>query len=688
MKKLYSILFMLTAMFTLTWTACTDEIEYVPAGPVEGIGAYFPPTVVTNYELEGTSGSITLNVMRTDSVGAVEAALTTTFTEGGENVFTVPSTVSFADGASTSSMTINYDKLVRGTTYNITLTFAEGTPYGNSSITLTLLYPDEVVYTWKEVSTNAILKESTFSFIGMSDVETTGITVEKANEGNVYRFRVPFDNEYFYDTFGGNVYDPEPAPEEFPWIVIDGETYKDEDGKPLYYIAPVAVGFSFSLEGQSVYIDTDDKTTQNFGSVACNLSTANGPIGPNDTDYPLGTYDEAKNMINLGTLFIYVEGAGYQMIDSKEKELYLALDPALLETDYDRDYTWVDVPEAAGYFTSEIADASWVQAVQVAETDSTFYRLPYLYAGGEKSHLYFHLDVEDDYKVTVPSGQHWTGLTSFGQQVWVEGVANESSYDVENDKLTLALNLYFADEEGTKTFELGQFTETFLWGQPSEFVEADITDYVGNWLVTFESPEQRGTSPVTISQADATTLKVQGLSLMDPATYDDAMYLDYDATNGQIAFSAQQVASIESYMAFVAPYSSATGNVYLGPEEYLIGGLTRNGNLKFTDAPTNQGTFDAMVYLITPDGSSLNYMTNYWNYLEWEPYTETASTKSMMKFEAPKTFKPTLKQGFTPRRTYKTELNIQPKPVEKRSAIGSKSVVLNNNLPISNLTRR
>ena len=186
----------------------------------------------------------------------------------------------------------------------------------------------------------------------------------------------------------------------------------------------------------------------------------------------------------------------------------------------------------------------------------------------------------------------------------------------------------------------------------------------------------------------ATTLKVQGLSLMDPATYDDAMYLDYDATNGQVAFSAQQVASIESYMAFVAPYSSATGNVYLGPEEYLIGGLTRNGNLKFTDAPTNQGTFDAMVYLITPDGSSLNYMTNYWNYLEWEPYTETASTKSMMKFEAPKTFKPTLKQGFTPRRTYKTELNIQPKPVEKRSAIGSKSVVLNNNLPISNLTRR
>ncbi len=689
MKKLYSILFILAAMFTLTWTACTDEIEYVPAGPVEGIGAYFPPTVVTNYELEGTSGSITLNVMRTDSVGAVEAALTTTFTEGGENVFTVPSTVSFADGASTSSMTINYDELVRGTTYNITLTFAEGTPYGNSSITLTLLYPDEVVYTWKEVSTNAILKESTFSFIGMSDVETTGIKVEKANEGNVYRFRVPFDNEYFYDTFGGNVYDPEPAPEEFPWIVVDGETYKDEEGKPLYYIAPVALGFSFRLEGQNVYIDTDDKTTQNFGSVACNLSTANGPIGPNDSDYPLGTYDEAKKMINLGTLFIYVEGAGYQMIDSKEKEIYLALDPALLETDYDRDYTWVDVPEAAGYFTSEIASgASWVQAVQVAEQDSTFYRLPYLYAGGEKNHLYFHLDVEDDYKVTVPSGQHWTGLTSFGQQVWVEGVTNESSYDVENDKLTLALNLYFADEEGTKTFELGQFTETFLWGQPSEFVEADITDYVGNWVVPFDNGNGAQSILVNITQEGDAALKVQGLSGTDPASYDDTMYLDYDAANGQVVFSFQQVADVPTeegfYMGVVAPYDYTTN--MLGRES-LIGGLTRSGILKFTDAPTNEGTYNSMIYLMT-DGQGFGMLTGYWNYLEWEPYTDTASTKSLMKFEAPKTFKPTLKQGFTPRRTYKTELNIQPKPVEKRSAVGSKSVVLNNNLPTFNLTRR
>ena len=118
------------------------------------------------------------------------------------------------------------------------------------------------------------------------------------------------------------------------------------------------------------------------------------------------------------------------------------------------------------------------------------------------------------------------------------------------------------------------------------------------------------------------------------------------------------------YMAFVSPFDYTTN--MLGMEGF-IGGLTSNGVLKFTDAPTNEGTYNSMVYLVTPDGSSFNFLTGYWNYLEWEPYTETASTKPMLQFEAPKTFKPTLKQGkptlkqgMTPRRTYRTELNIQP----------------------------
>ena len=156
---------------------------------------------------------------------------------------------------------------------------------------------------------------------------------------------------------------------------------------------------------------------------------------------------------------------------------------------------------------------------------------------------------------------------------------------------------------------------------------------------------------------------------MDPAEFDDTMYLDYDPASGQVSFFFQQMAStvmIEDvpYMAFVSPFDYTTN--MLGMEGF-IGGLTSNGVLKFTDAPTNEGTYNSMVYLVSPDGSSFNFLTGYWNYLEWEPYTETASTKPMLQFEAPKTFKPTLKQGFTPRRTYKPELKLQPQPAQPKA---------------------
>ena len=646
-------------VLVLGFSACTDDVDYAPVGPVEGEGVYFSPNAQTAYTLDGTSGSITLDVMRTYSEGATDASLSATFTpEEGQGLFNIPASISFADGSTTSSVTISFDNLVQGTNYGLTLTFDEGTPYAQSSISLSFLYPEEISYdnyTWTVISEEAILTESIFHMISMSNIQSIGITVEKANEAEVYRFQSPFNNAYFAGTFGGNVFKDD---SNLPYIYIDGVTYSNDSDNPVYYIAPTALGFSFTVEGNSVYIDSEDTTTKSFGSVFGNIE------GVSITDYPLGSFGQVP----------------------AEGTTTLSLDPSLLEPDYDRDYTWVNVPEAAGLFTSEVLSQNWVQAVEVAEEDPTFYRMPNLYSPAEKMHIYFHFD-KGTGVIEILDAQP-TGMTTFGNPVYLESIPSQTSYDAETDVLSLGIRLYIADENGRKIANLMDATETFLWGKTSEFMEADITDYVGNWVVPFEGPDGATQILATITQEDAATLKVQGLSGVDPAEYDDTMYLDYNADNGQISFSFQQVADVDPYMAFVAVYNSATGYVNLGPDEYLVGGLTSNGTLKLTDAPTNQGTWDSMIYLITPDGQQIGTLTDYWNYLEWEPYTETASTKSMMKFEAPKTFKPTLKQGLTPRRTYKTELNIQPKPVEKRSAIGSKSVVLNNNLPTFNLTRR
>ena len=658
MKKIYYLQFIFAGLLAWVASSCDPEAEdYTAAGLVEGEGAYFAPGNTTSYQTDQPSGSFTVNVMRANSELEGTVNVNAQYSEGAADVMNVPASVNFAAGESVQSFTVSYDNLTEGVNYSVTLSVGEETPYtSTASQTFTVLY-SLVREEWVVVSENAVLTDNLFSGFGVTNLTITDIVVEKEANSNQYRFRSPYDNSYFETVYGMPIF---PADFEAPYIVLDGETYADAG----YYIAPTALGFVM-INGVGPEVNP---TWNCFGSVAGNLQTSAGPIEPGDPSYPLGSFDAAKQMFDFGTCYFNIEdeGAPYYLTATGFE---LWLNPSLMETDYDRDFTWVDVPEAAGLFTSGMAGQSWVQAVQVAEEDPTFYRFPNLYASGEKTHLYFYLDMENDYSVNIPSGQNWTGLTSFGQTVWVEGVNNGSSFDPETGTLTLALNLYLADADGVKAYDLGQFTETFLWGKTSEFAEADITDYVGNWLVTFDSSQGGGQSLVSITQEDDVTLKVQGLSLMDPAEFDDTMYLDYDPASGQVSFFFQQMAStvmIEDvpYMAFVSPFDYTTN--MLGMEGF-IGGLTSNGVLKFTDAPTNEGTYNSMVYLVTPDGSSFSFLTGYWNYLEWEPYTETASTKPMLQFEAPKTFKPTLKQGMTPRRTYKPELKLQPQPAQQKA---------------------
>lgn len=653
MRKINALLLALMGFVALTWTSCTDTVDYTPAGGVEGAGVYFPTSVRTSYEFEeeeALSGSITLAVMRTDSVGALDAALTTTFSEGGESVFTVPSTVSFADGKNTSSLTIDYKNLVQGTTYNVTLTFAEGTPYSNSTLTLTVLWPEEVVYEWEKVSENAIFTDNLFSMYGATPYEITGLTVEKAKGYEMYRLVSPYNNEYMESMWGEpNLF---PSDFEYPYIIIDGETYGDNG----YYIAPTALGFMMT-DGVGVSYDTSWNT---FGSIAGNLSTSAGPIEPDSEDYPLGTYDSKKKLFDLGAVYHNLSGYGYYILTAGS--LTLALDPALLETDYDRDYTWNDVPEATGFFTSELTGESWMQAVQQSEEDATFYRMPNLYSDAEKAHFYFHVDFEAG-TVTIPRGQD-TGLTTFGNKVYLEGTPNRSSYDPQTGTLTLGLTFYLADEDGKNIADLQEVTETFLWGQ-SEFDQlqkgTDIADYVGNWVVSLTDGTNGGELPVSITQKDATTLAVQGLTAGMMGDYDDTMLLSYDETNGWVRFDLQQVASFSGYSVLVAAYNSETGDF---SDEGLIGGLDKAGNLKFLNDESNQGKYDAMVYLAT-DGQSMMYLTGYWNNLLWAPYSTSAQQASFNRTSALSFQK--VEQGFVPRRTYKTELNIQPKPRTNKS---------------------
>lgn len=646
MKKLNTYLLALMGVFALTWSACTDSYDYDPAPGINGEGIYFPSSVKTSIILDGTEGSFTLDVQRTKSEGAAEAAVMAEFSEGGAGVFSVPAKISFADGKAETTLTVNYSNLVRGTDYKVALAFSDGTPYGNSSLTFSVLYPAEVVEEWITVSKEAVLIDNMFSAFNVKNFMISGITVEKEKNTNKYRFSSPYTTQYFTAIGGGIAF---PADYKYPYIIFDGEAYKDK-APGQYYIPQTALGFKM-VNGAGPSLDD---TWNTFGSVAGNLSTSAGPIEPGTTAYPMVTYDSNTKMFNLGKVYHNIGEYGFFMPDG----MLLYLDPTLMAPDFDRDYTWNDIKDAAGYFTSEIADESWTQAVQQAKEDPTFYRFTSLYA--KDVHIYFNYDA-DKRILTMPKMQP-TGLTTFGNKIYVDAVPGKCTVD-EDKKLTFVLSFYLTNEEGNKTAELMQSTETFLWGKgPLDKLEKGkkIGDYVGTWLAPLTNGKNGGNLPVTVTKADETTLLVQGLSLLDD--YDDTMKLGYDAETGYLNFQFQQVASIQGNYGFVAPFNSVEENVDTSGSETLIGGITKEGILTFINDPSNSGTYDAMVYIVSPDGKQLGFMTGYWNGLEWGTANQKTSYSSLRVINFANGLKRVDTQ-LTPRRTYKTELNLKATPI-------------------------
>lgn len=647
MKNLNTYLLALMGVFALTWSACTDSYDYDPAPGVDGEGVYFPSSVQTSITLDDTEGNFTLKVQRTKSVGVGESELTAEFNEGGASVFSVPAKVSFADGETETTLTVGYNNLVRGTTYDLKLSFVDGTPYASSSLTFKVLYPAEIVEEWEVVSTEAVLIDNILNPWGIKDFAISGITVEKEKHSDKYRFSSPYTNEYFAAIGGGIEF---PADHEYPYIILDGETYK-EKAPDQYYIPKTAFGFKM-VNGAGLTLDA---TWNSFGSVAGNLSTSSGPIEPGNATYPMAKYEANTKMFNLGSVYHNVEEYGFYM----PVGMVLYLDPTLMSPDYDRDYTWETVNDATGYFTSEIAGESWTQVVQQAEEDPTFYRFTSLYA--QDVHIYFNYDAAKG-TLTMPKMQP-TGLTTYGNKIYVDAVPGKCTVNVDRD-FTFVLSFYLVDADGKKTAELMQSTETFLWGRGplDQLVKGKkIEDYVGTWSVPLTDGQEGGKMPVSITKADKTTLLVQGLSIVKD--YDDTMALEYDSETGFLIFEFQQVASINGYYGFVSPFNSETMEFGTKAGESLIGGLSKDGILTFLNNPANAGTYDSMVYVKSPDGKQLGFMTGYWNYLEWTPVTPAASFGSLNNVSFNTGFK-VVKQGNTPRRTYKTELNLKSSPVQ------------------------
>lgn len=302
MNKIFNKLFWVMAVCGLTMTACSDDIDWNPGDAADGQGVFFPSSQSNSMTMTETSGSFEISVFRTVSSGAVTTQITATPGENAAGIFTVPTEVSFADGATESKITITYQNMERDVPYALTLSAVDSTPYGITDLTINAICP----LVWEVVSTNAMLIDNMFEAFGAAGIQLTGITVEKHPDLDKYRFQSPYDNSYFEFLFGiGGVLDDDFVP---PYIELDGEAYPGG-----YYIAGTNLGWKM-VNGAGPEASSDWKS---FGSVYGNLSN-------NLSKYPLGSYDESKKVFNLGAVYFCFDNSGeYDYPISASTLLYL-----------------------------------------------------------------------------------------------------------------------------------------------------------------------------------------------------------------------------------------------------------------------------------------------------------------------------------------------------------------------------
>lgn len=174
MKYIKLTAFVSLAFAMMGLAACTDKVDYDPVEVPTGQEVYFPQNGQTEYALQPDQSSVDVEILRQNAAGALNVGLTYTATADGEatDIFTVPASVSFPDGAKSAVVTILFDfsDITPETEYSVTL-HIEGedrSPYGPAEQTVSFSYaPWEE---WQPMEGNGVYSPAFFNF-GAADVE-------------------------------------------------------------------------------------------------------------------------------------------------------------------------------------------------------------------------------------------------------------------------------------------------------------------------------------------------------------------------------------------------------------------------------------------------------------------------------------------------------------------------------------
>lgn len=165
-NKIFAIPALALTLFGLS--ACTDEVKYDPAKPESNAEVFFAATTPSSISLDNDQNSFSVDIYRADKSGSITVTLSGNSTD---NLFTIPSQVTFADGSDVATVPVdfNFSSIEANKSYNVTITIddAAATPYGKRTQTIAVKYAP-----WTDWVTNKQYGEYTLSvrYSGAYDV--------------------------------------------------------------------------------------------------------------------------------------------------------------------------------------------------------------------------------------------------------------------------------------------------------------------------------------------------------------------------------------------------------------------------------------------------------------------------------------------------------------------------------------
>lgn len=458
MKIIRNIYILGLLLGLVAFIGCSEDdlVEPAPSpeAPAGTQGVYFPSTNKSAFELMPVDPTeFELTIARSTSEGAVDVPLTQEVND--DNVFVVPSSVSFAAGETEATFKVTFPDADVGKLYNLKLSvegdefvnpYVEGVPYLKTNV---------MRVEWKPVEEPMVYLDGSFSGGWGVSHQPMYVYAEKAVLGSITRYRFK------------NVYEP-PTPDSEPDAdgIWGGYPYNTANFIEGEYTTTIEIGGDKG-DADEVFMP-DHHIGHDWGYGKINIGTIYGNIktDPEDKDdYPLGVLKDSIITFPENSLYHGDNDgkapASLPTIIYMSKNVYLAANLAI-ESFNDIEYAEDAVED--GVFKSEAyADDTWSQTLLKAidadpdnedsEYKDLFY-LPNLYEDDFGLAFYYKNGA-----VLIPEAQP-TGIKVFGKEVFVS-----QSNDIESAYIIGSEEEIDEDlEEGDEGYDADAGTDRYVFG--------------------------------------------------------------------------------------------------------------------------------------------------------------------------------------------------------------------------------